>query len=689
MRLKRLLLCAMAASSAALAAGAFADTATYRYDALGRVVVVINPDGTQLTYTYDQAGNRVQTVVGATNQPPTAATDTKTTAQNTPLTFDPRTNDSDPTSEALTVTAVSAPQHGTASVGGGGTQITYTPATTFSGADTFTYFLSDGTNTVLGTVNVTVTSTNTAPDAVNDQRTVQKSTALAFDPRTNDTDANADTLLITGAAGAAHGVLTFTATSITYTPTSSYTGGDSLTYAISDGQGGSDTATVTITINAPPTAGTDSRTTVINTATTFDPRTNDADSDGGTLAVAGVSTPAHGATSYTASAITYTPTTGYSGPDAFTYTVSDGQGGAATGSVQVTVTSSNTPPNAVNDGPVTTQKNTALTIDPRTNDADSDGGTLAVTAVSTPTNGATSYTASSVTYTPTTGYTGSDSFTYTLSDGQGGSDTATVSVVVNAPPTAGADSRSTTTNTAVTFDPRTNDADTDGGSLAVTGVSAASNGTTAYTGTSVTYTPATSYTGADSFTYTLSDGQGGTATGTVNLTVSSAPVDGTVLYTKSTAGSFSYTIPAGVTQVDIEGWGGGAHGRVSEVFGDYVPIGGSGGGYFKKRITVTQGQTISGNVASGSGSSTTVTGQSLTANSPTATASQGATATGGDVNISGNGCCQGLGWEGGGAGNGGGDAFDQDQNGTAPGGGGAGGMGVGAPGQIKITVRTN
>jgi len=689
MRLKTLLLCAFAASTSALAAGAFADTATYRYDALGRVVVVINPDGTQQTYTYDQAGNRVQTVVGGTNLPPTAGLDAKTTAENTALTFDPRTNDSDPTGETLSITAVSVPKNGTASVAGGGTQITYTPATNFSGADTFTYSLSDGTNTVVGTVNVTVTSTNTAPDAVNDQRTVQKSTALTFDPRVNDTDANADTISITGASGATRATLSFNATSITYTPTSTYTGGDSFTYSISDGRGGTDTATVTITLNAPPTAGTDLRTTVLNTSTTFDPRTNDVDTDGGTLAVAGVSTAGHGTTSYTASSITYTPMSGYSGPDAFTYTLSDGQGGAASGSVQVTVTSTNTPPNAVNDGPITAQKNTALTFDPRTNDTDSDGGTLAVTAVSTPGHGMASYTGTSITYTPTTGYTGADSLTYTLSDGQGGTDTATVSIVVNAPPTAAADSPSTTTNTAVTFDPRANDTDSDGGSLTVTGVSAASNGTTAYTGTSVTYTPSTGFAGSDSFTYTLSDGQGATATGTVNVTVSSAPVDGTVLYTKSTAGSFSYTIPAGVTQVDIEGWGAGADGRVSEVFGDYVPIGGSGGGYFKKRITVTQGQTISGNVASGPGTQTTVTGQSLTANSPTATASQGATASGGDVNTPGNGCCQGLGWEGGGAGNGGGDATDQDQNGTAPGGGGAGGMGVRAPGQIKITARTN
>ena len=90
-------------------------------------------------------------------------------------------------------------------------------------------------------------------------------------------------------------------------------------------------------------------------------------------------------------------------------------------------------PTAVNDS-ATTTVDTAVSINVTVNDSDSDGGTITVQSVTQGANGAVTINGNntSVTYTPNTGYTGSDSFNYTISDGQGATDTATVNVTVNA-----------------------------------------------------------------------------------------------------------------------------------------------------------------------------------------------------------------------------------------------------------------
>jgi hypothetical protein len=64
-----------------------------------------------------------------------------------------------------------------------------------------------------------------------------------------------------------------------------------------------------------------------------------------------------------------------------------------------------------------------------------------------------------------------------------------------------------------------NDSDPDGGTLSVTAVGTAANGVTSTNGSTVTYTPAAGFVGGDSFSYTISDGQGGSASSTVSITV--------------------------------------------------------------------------------------------------------------------------------------------------------------------------
>ena len=121
---------------------------------------------------------------------------------------------------------------------------------------------------------------------------------------------------------------------------------------------------------------------------------------------------------------------GSSTTDSFTYTVSDGNGGTDTATVTITVNGVNDPPVAVNDSGIT-KKDTSVIIDVLSNDSDLDfGDILTVDSVTQGTKGSVSNNGSHVTYTPATGFNGTDSFTYTVSDGNGGADTATVNITV-------------------------------------------------------------------------------------------------------------------------------------------------------------------------------------------------------------------------------------------------------------------
>ncbi len=108
---------------------------------------------------------------------------------------------------------------------------------------------------------LTVTATpNTAPVATNDTGyTTQQNTALQITAASllaNDTDANGDPLTITGVSAPSGGTATFNAqtNTVTFTPTAGYTGAAGFTYAISDGRGGTSSATVSLNVTTPPPA---------------------------------------------------------------------------------------------------------------------------------------------------------------------------------------------------------------------------------------------------------------------------------------------------------------------------------------------------------------------------------------------------------------------------------------------------
>lgn len=423
------------------AATAWAGTVTYTYDELGRVKTASYANGNQTIYNYDKAGNRTQYVVGsATDHAPVAVNDSVTTAVSTPVSFDPRTNDSDPDGNALTITTVSTPGHGTATITGGAS-VTYTPTTGYSGSDRFTYAISDGKG--LGAsafVTVTVGTANHPPVANNDTVSTNLNTAGTWDLRANDTDADGDPLTITSVSAGAHGsVFNNGGTSVTYYPANGYVGSDSISYSISDGRGGSANATAAITVLGPPVANPDSITTTTGAPYGFDPRANDTDPNGFALTIASATAPFHGTVTTTATSLTYTSTASYTGGDTFNYTISDGHGQTATAAVTVTVQVGT--PVANTDSLTATRIYNSFTrvythsgcMDVTTNDV-ANGPSLTVTSV---TQGAYSpslvtKTGNLVCYASTQGTGGwTDSFTYTVSNG---TNSATGTVNVTATP---------------------------------------------------------------------------------------------------------------------------------------------------------------------------------------------------------------------------------------------------------------
>ena len=182
----------------------------------------------------------------------------------------------------------------------------------------------------------------------------------------------------------------------------------------------------------------------------------------------------------------------------------------------------NQPPVAVNDS-ASVNEDGSVDIAVLGNDSDPDDDPLDVTGVSNPPHGTSSVNPNdTIHYQPDGNYNGADSFSYTLSDGNGGSDTGNVSMTVNPRndfPVAVDDSGVTTgSETPVDIYVLDNDSDVDSDPLSVSGVTDGAFGTVTNNTTYVTYLPNAGHLGSDSFSYTLSDGKGGTDTADVSVT---------------------------------------------------------------------------------------------------------------------------------------------------------------------------
>ncbi|RZI93964.1 MAG: tandem-95 repeat protein, partial [Variovorax sp.] len=531
------------------------------------------------------------------NDAPVGVNDTATTPEDTPVTGNVLTNDTDVDNVNLTVTqfvlggtTYTAGQ--TANLAGVGTLVinangsyTFTPALNYNGpVPVATYTVSDGALTSTATLTVAITPVNDAPVGVNDTASTPEDTPVSGNVLTNDTDIDSANLTVTQfvvggttyAAGssavlAGVGTLVINANgTYTFTPALNYNGPvPAATYTVSDGALTS-TATLTVTVtpvNDAPVGVNDTAATPEDTPVSGNVLTNDTDVDnvnltvtqfvvGGTTYSAGGSAVLAGVGTLVINAdgsYTFTPALNYNGPvPAATYTVTDGAL-TSTATLAVTVTPVNDAPVGVNDT-ATTLEDTPVSGNVLTNDTDVDSANLTVTQFVV---GGTTYTAGQTatlagvgtlvintnggyTFTPALNYTGPVPVaTYTVTDGALTS-TATLTVTitpVNDAPVGVNDTGTTLEDAPVSGNVLTNDTDIDSANLAVTQFAvggttytAGQTATLAGVGTLVinanggyTFTPALNYNGpVPVATYTVTDGA---LTSTATLTVTITPVN--------------------------------------------------------------------------------------------------------------------------------------------------------------------
>lgn len=360
----------------------------------------------------------------APNTPPVA--DPQTVSTNEDAAVGVTLTGSDADGNPLTFRVTVNPAHGALS--GAAPNLTYTPALNYNGADSFQFVANDGrADSGAATVGITVAPVNDPPTANNQTLTTPQDTAAPV--TLTGSDLEGDPLTFSVVTGPANGTLSGSAPNLTYTPNPGYFGADAFTYVANDGQADSGAAGVTITVtrlNHAPTADAQAVTTGEDVAVGVTLSGSDPDGDALTYQV--TISPGHGALSGSAPNLTYTPATNFNGPDSFAFVVNDGFVSSAEAAVSITVNPVNDAPTANNQAVSVTQ-NTAVAI--TLTGADVEGGALTYAVMSNPAHGALSGAAPNLTYTPTSGYTGADSFTFVSNDGAVNSNIATVSITVN------------------------------------------------------------------------------------------------------------------------------------------------------------------------------------------------------------------------------------------------------------------
>ncbi|MFN8442072.1 MAG: Ig-like domain-containing protein [Caldilineaceae bacterium] len=501
---------------------------------------LINRAGISAVHDTTPADNLASATITLLNAAPVADDESVILAEDSsPTLLDVLNGDTDNNGDLLSIVAVSTPnQGGTVTISG--TQLSYTPPVNFFGTESFTYTVSDGHGgSDVGQVMVNVTSVNDPPQAIDDHATVNEDsqdnllTILnndSFAPDTNETlSVSAVGVPNQGGSATIEGT-----TEIRYTPAPDFFGTEIFTYTVGDSNGGTASAKIKVTVlnlNDPPVAADD--TVSYQEDSSNNPilvLANDSDLENDPLTITSVGSVNHGTITNLGEQLHYTPKANFFGTDNVTYTVSDGNGGSTSAVVTITVVNVNDAPAAWDDKVTVDEDSLNNALPVLSNDSDLEDDSLTITQVGIPAHGTVTNAGNLLRYTPAANFAGGETFTYTISDGNGGSASAAIAITVNNrndPPLAKADALTLTTtpndHTPTIIDVLANDSFLPdlGETLFISelgtpnhGGHAAING-----GTSISYTPALNFSGVETFTYTIADGNGGSASAFIVVTL--------------------------------------------------------------------------------------------------------------------------------------------------------------------------
>ncbi|EFB71186.1 von Willebrand factor type A domain protein [Providencia rustigianii DSM 4541] len=511
----------------------------------GKLVYTANPEATgQDTITYlvkDKNGNvsNKATVTIDITEPPVANKDEAETRHSTPVEIDITANDTDRDGDLdkSSVVITHPGTKGTVTIGENG-KLTYTPNPGEHGTDTITYQIKDKAGNISNEATITV-KIDAAPVATNDKTDTRHNTPVEIDITANDTDTDGDldknSVLITQ-PGSKGTVTIGEDGKLTYTPNKGEHGTDTITYQIKDKNGNvSNTATVTVVIDAPPVANKDSAAIKEGETVTLDVLANDTDLDGkddidpSTLTI--ITNGGKGTAEFVNGKLVYTAKPGEVGTDTITYTVKD-KNGNVSNETTVTIVIDAAP--VANKDSAAIKEGETVTLDVLANDTDLDGkddiDPSTLTIITNGGKGTAEFVNGKLVYTAKPGEVGTDTITYTVKDKNGNvSNETTVTIVIDAAPIANKDSAKANKAIPVEIDVLKNDTDLDGDidptTLEVVGEP--TKGTVKVVDGQLVYTANPDATGQDIITYLVKDKNGNVSNkATVTIAINEPPVAG-------------------------------------------------------------------------------------------------------------------------------------------------------------------
>ncbi|WP_158278895.1 Ig-like domain-containing protein [Leucothrix arctica] len=465
---------------------------------------------------------------------PVANTDAYTAVSGQSITVQPLAND---TGDSIFIEAVNSPSpYGTGTTTFTGSRITYTAPAGFVGTTEFWYGIKDADGNITSApITVTVSAETTAvPQAVADFAETTSGQAITVDVLANDTGNGLFIEEVDSPAPFGTGTSAIINNKVVYTPPANFVGSTSFFYGIKDSAGQITSAELSITVAATevtspwPTAGDDRATTASGEAITIDPLWNDT---GTSLEITEVN--AYSTLGSTVSIVDnklfYTPSESAKGEDVFWYQITDSLGRTNAAPVTVVVEHAEVNlgswPTGGSDSYTVNQDSADNVFDVFANDTGS-GLTVLELFEYTQKGGRVYDAGSNFTYTAPTGFTGTDEFWYAFTDAYGRSNAAKVTIEVvavetgpNNAPNAVEDGLSGIVNASeAALDVLANDTDADGDALSVIEVGDARFGSVRLVNGVVLYTPPATPQ-SDAFSYTISDGRGGTDSAVATISV--------------------------------------------------------------------------------------------------------------------------------------------------------------------------